>query len=154
MKKHIKFKHIIVGCMMAAILAVPVMAFAAPNASDAAAADTPAVTEQAPDIADSETIPDATPADDVQAEAPTDGNVEQPTEADGNTALDPAVGGETGETGDTDTDADVQPADGETTDDAAATGSSTPVYYYIVGGCVVALGVGFYIALSLKQKRR
>lgn len=108
MKKNIKFKHIIVGCMMAAILAVPVMAFAAPNASDAAAADTPAVTEQAPDIADSATIPDA----------------------------------------------DVQPADGETTDDAAATGSSTPVYYYIVGGCVVALGVGFYIALSLKQKRR
>lgn len=154
MKKHIKFKHIIVGCMMAAILAVPVMAFAAPNASDAAAADTPAVTEQASDIADSETIPDATPADDVQAEAPTDGNVEQPTEADGNTALDPAVGGETGETGDAATDADVQPADGETADDAAATGSSTPVYYYIVGGCVVALGVGFYIALSLKQKRR
>ena len=60
MKKHIKFKHIIVGCMMAAILAVPVMAFAAPNASDAAAADTPAVTEQAPDIADSETIPEGT----------------------------------------------------------------------------------------------
>lgn len=149
MKKHIKFKHIIVGCMMAAILAVPVMAFAAPNASDAAAADTPAVTEQAPDIADSETIPDATPADDVQAEAPTGGNVEQPTEADGNTALDPAVGGETG-----DTDTDVQPADGETTDNTAASGSSTPVYYYIVGGCVVALGVGFYIALSLKQKRR
>lgn len=154
MKKHIKFKHIIVGCMMAAILAVPVMAFAAPNASDAAAADTPAVTEQAPDIADSATIPDAAPADDVQAEAPTGGNVEQPTEADGNTALDPAVGGETGETGDTDTDADVQHADGETTDDTAATGSSTPVYYYIVGGCVVALGIGFYIALSLKQKRR
>lgn len=154
MKKHIKFKHIIVGCMMAAILAVPVMAFAAPNASDAAAADTPAVTEQAPDIADSATIPDAAPADDVQAEAPTGGNVEQPTEADGNTALDPAVGGETGETGDTDTDADVQTADGETTDDTAATGSSTPVYYYIVGGCVVALGIGFYIALSLKQKRR
>lgn len=152
MKKHIKFKHIIVGCMMAAILAVPVMAFAAPNASDAAAADTPAVTEQAPDIADSATIPDAAPADDVQAEAPTGGNVEQPTEADGNTALDPAVGGETGETGDTDT--DVQPADSETTDDTAASGSSTPVYYYIVGGCVVALGVGFYIALSLKQKRR
>lgn len=154
MKKHIKFKHIIVGCMMSAILAVPVMAFAAPNASDAAAADTPAVTEQAPDIADSATIPDAAPADDVQAEAPTGGNVEQPTEADGNTALDPAVGGETGETGDAATDADDQPADGETTDDAAATGSSTPVYYYIVGGCVVALGVGFYIALSLKQKRR
>lgn len=154
MKKNIKFKHIIVGCMMAAILAVPVMAFAAPNASDAAAADTPAVTEQAPDIADSATIHDAAPADDVQAEAPTGGNVEQPTEADGNTALDPAVGGETGETGDAATDADVQPADGETTDDAAATGSSTPVYYYIVGGCVVALGVGFYIALSLKQKRR
>lgn len=151
MKKHIKFKHIIVGCMMAAILAVPVMAFAAPNASDAAAADTPAVTEQAPDIADSATLPDAAPADDVQAEAPTAGDAEQPTEADGNTALDPAVGGETG---DTDTDADVQPADGETTDDTAATGSSTPVYYYIVGGCVVALGVGFYIALSLKQKRR
>lgn len=146
MKKHIKFKHIIVGCMMAAILAVPVMAFAAPNASDAAAADTPAVTEQAPDI------PDAAPADDVQAEAPTAGDAEQPTEADGNTALDPAVGGETGETGDTDT--DVQPADSETTDDTAASGSSTPVYYYIVGGCVVALGVGFYIALSLKQKRR
>lgn len=154
MKKHIKIKHIIVGCMMAAILAVPVMAFAAPNASDAAAADTPAVTEQAPDIADSATIPDAAPADDVQAEAPTGGNVEQPTEADGNTALDPAVGGETGETGDAATDADVQPADGETTDDTAASGSSTPVYYYIVGGCVVALGVGFYIALSLKQKRR
>ena len=112
MKKHIKFKHIIVGCMMAAILAVPVMAFAAPTAGDA----------------------------------------EQPTEADGNTALDTAVGGETGETGDTDT--DVQPADSETTDDTAASGSSTPVYYYIVGGCVVALGVGFYIALSLKQKRR
>lgn len=154
MKKHIKFKHIIVGCMMAAILAVPVMAFAAPNASDAAAADTPAVTEQAPDIADSATIPDAAPADDVQAEAPTAGDAEQPTEADGNTAPDPAVGGETGEDGDTDTDADVQPADGETTDDTAASGSSTPVYYYIVGGCVVALGVGFYIALSLKQKRR
>lgn len=154
MKKHIKFKHIIVGCMMAAILAVPVMAFAAPNASDAAAADTPAVTEQAPDIADSATLPDAAPADDVQAEAPTAGDAEQPTEADGNTSLDPAVGGETGETGDTDTDADVQPDDGETTDDTAATGSSTPVYYYIVGGCVVALGIGFYIALSLKQKRR
>lgn len=151
MKKHIKFKHIIVGCMMAAILAVPVMAFAAPNASDAAAADTPAVTEQAPDIADSATLPDAAPADDVQAEAPTAGDAEQPTEPDGNTALDTAVGGETG---DTDTDADVQPADGENTDDTAATGSSTPVYYYIVGGCVVALGIGFYIALSLKQKRR
>lgn len=103
--KRIQFKHIVVGCMLAALLAVPTMAFAAPSADDAATSD-PAVVEQQEGT-------DTT--DDTDADAPEDG-AQNATEPE--------------------------------------SGSNTPVYYYIVGGCVVALGIGFYIALTVKQKKR
>lgn len=107
--KRIQFKHIVVGCMLAALLAVPTMAFAAPSADDAAASD-PAVVEQQDGV---EKGTDTT--DDTDADAPEDG-AQNATEPE--------------------------------------SGSNTPVYYYIVGGCVVALGIGFYIALTVKQKKR
>lgn len=113
--KRIQFKHIVVGCMLAALLAVPTMAFAAPSADDAAASD-PAVVEQ-------------------QNAQSTDGNTELGTDT----------------TDDTDADA---PEDGAQNATEPESGSNTPVYYYIVGGCVVALGIGFYIALTVKQKKR
>lgn len=147
--KRIQFKHIVVGCMLAALLAVPTMAFAAPSADDAAASD-PAVVEQQNGV-ENAGLPEATSGgDNVTADAPADG--ENQTTAPDNAQ---STGGNTELGTDTTdgTDADA-PEDG--TQDASKTesNSSTPVYYYIVGGCVVALGIGFYIALTVKQKKR
>lgn len=147
--KRIQFKHIVVGCMLAALLAVPTMAFAAPSADDAAASD-PAVVEQQ-DGVENAGLPEATSGGDtVTADAPADGENQtaEPDNAqstDGNTELG------TDTTDGTDADA---PEDGAQNATEPESGSSTPVYYYIVGGCVVALGIGFYIALTVKQKKR
>lgn len=147
--KRIQFKHIVVGCMLAALLAVPTMAFAAPSADDAAASD-PAVVEQQ-DGVENAGLPEATSGgDNVTADAPADGE-NQTSESDnaqstgGNTELG------TDTTDGTDADA---PEDGAQDASKTESNSSTPVYYYIVGGCVVALGIGFYIALTVKQKKR
>lgn len=147
--KRIQFKHIVVGCMLAALLAVPTMAFAAPSADDAAASD-PAVVEQQ-DGVENAGLPEATSGgDNVTADAPADG--ENQTTAPDNAQ---STGGNTELGTDTtdDTDADA-PEDGAQDASKTESNSSTPVYYYIVGGCVVALGIGFYIALTVKQKKR
>lgn len=146
--KRIQFKHIVVGCMLAALLAVPTMAFAAPSADDAAASD-PAVVEQQ-DGVENAGLPEATSGgDNVTADAPADGENQtaehNAQSTDGNTELG------TDTTDGTDADA---PEDGAQNATEPESGSSTPVYYYIVGGCVVALGIGFYIALTVKQKKR
>lgn len=147
--KRIQFKHIVVGCMLAALLAVPTMAFAAPSADDAAASG-PAVVEQQ-DGVENAGLPEATSGgDNVTADAPADGENQtaEPDNAqstDGNTEHDAEA------TDGTDADA---PEDGAQNATEPESGSSTPVYYYIVGGCVVALGIGFYIALTVKQKKR
>lgn len=66
--KRIQFKHIVVGCMLAALLAVPTMAFAAPSADDAAASD-PAVVEQQNGV-ENAGLPEATSGgDNVTADA-------------------------------------------------------------------------------------
>lgn len=147
--KRIQFKHIVVGCMLAALLAVPTMAFAAPSADDAAASD-PAVVEQQ-DGVENAGLPEATSGgDNVTADAPADG--ENQTTAPDNAQ---STGGNTELGTDTTdvTDADA-PEDGAQDASKTESNSSTPVYYYIVGGCVVALGIGFYIALTVKQKKR
>lgn len=147
--KRIQFKHIVVGCMLAALLAVPTMAFAAPSADDAAASD-PAVVEQQNGV-ENAGLPEATSGgDNVTADAPADG--ENQTTAPDNAQ---STGGNTELGTDTtdDTDADA-PEDGAQNATEPESGSNTPVYYYIVGGCVVALGIGFYIALTVKQKKR
>ena len=147
--KRIQFKHIVVGCMLAALLAVPTMAFAAPSADDAAASG-PAVVEQQ-DGVENAGLPEATSGgDNVTADAPADGENQtaEPDNAqstDGNTEHDAEA------TDGTDADA---PEDGAQNATEPESGSSTPVYCYIVGGCVVALGIGFYIALTVKQKKR
>lgn len=136
--KRIQFKHIVVGCMLAALLAVPTMAFAAPSADDAAASD-PTVVEQQ-DGVENAGLPEATSGgDNVTADAPADGE-NQTTAPDNAQSTD----------GNTEHDAEGGAQNATETE----SGSSTPVYYYIVGGCVVALGIGFYIALTVKQKKR
>lgn len=147
--KRIQFKHIVVGCMLAALLAVPTMAFAAPSADDAAASD-PAVVEQQ-DGVENAGLPEATSGgDNVTADAPADG--ENQTTAPDNAQ---STGGNTELGTDTTdgTDADA-PEDGAQDTSKTEPKPSIPVYYYIVGGCVVALGIGFYIALTVKQKKR
>ena len=147
--KRIQFKHIVVGCMLAALLAVPTMAFAAPSADDAATSVPACGKEQ--EWWKQAGLPEATSGgDNVTADAPADGE-NQTAEPDnaqptgGNTELG------TDTTDGTDADA---PEDGAQNATEPESGSSTPVYYYIVGGCVVALGIGFYIALTVKQKKR
>lgn len=147
--KRIQFKHIVVGCMLAALLAVPTMAFAAPSADDAATSD-PAVVEQQ-EGRENAGLPEATSGgDNVTADAPADGE-NQTSESDNAQSTDGNTELGTDTTDDTDADA---PEDGAQNATEPESGSNTPVYYYIVGGCVVALGIGFYIALTVKQKKR
>lgn len=148
--KRIQFKHIVVGCMLAALLAVPTMAFAAPSADDAAASD-PAVVDEQQDGVENAGLPEATSGgDNVTADAPADGE-NQTSESDNAQSTDGNTELGTDTTDDTDADA---PEDGAQNATEPESGSNTPVYYYIVGGCVVALGIGFYIALTVKQKKR
>lgn len=114
MRKSIK--QIIVGCVVTALLAVPVMAFAAPSATDAE------------DTADNTAIVDQ------QDATQTDGTDTTDTPDESNPLLDDAA-------------ASDAPAE-----QSAFSGPSAA--YYIVGGALVLLGVGFYIALTIKSKRR
>lgn len=128
-------KRIIVGCVLAALLMVPVAAFAAPSAG---AAGDAAVPEQEDvlntgDVAGGEDVLAGAEGDDVLADANT------------GDALDDA------EDGDTLADADGEQGTVQDGSESASTGPSA--LYYIVGGIVVALGVGFYIALTIKGKR-
>ena len=130
-------------------LGAPPWPCAAPRADDAAASD-PAVVEQQGGV-ENAGLPEATSGgDNVTADAPADG--ENQTTAPDNAQ---STGGNTELGTDTTdgTDADA-PEDGAQDATEPESGSNTPVYYYIVGGCVVALGIGFYIALTVKQKKR
>lgn len=128
-------KKIIVGCVLAALLMVPVAAFAAPSA---AAAGDAAVPEQKDvlntgDVAGGEDVLAGAEGDDVLADAESDDVL---AGAEGDDAL--------------------ANADGEqgTVQDGSESMSTGPsALYYIVGGVVIALGVGFYIALTIKGKR-
>lgn len=103
-------KRIIVGCVLAALLMVPVAAFAAPSA---AVTDDPVVSEQE-DVLSTDVVEDGLTSDDTLANANGEQGIEQSSEA-------------------------------------MSAGPSA--LYYIVGGVVIALGVGFYIVLTIKSKR-
>ena len=96
-------------------------------------------------------LPEATSGgDNVTADAPADGE-NQTTAPDNAQSTDGNTEHDAEATDGTDADA---PEGGAQNATETESGSSTPVYYYIVGGCVVALGIGFYIALTVKQKKR